>query len=65
MTFMVIQGRGQGQEMTSVPCRDYFVFIWWYSIFVFLMNGCFLVLDLVSLLIAKRLARKSISKITC
>jgi len=25
MTFKVIQGQGQGQEMTSVPFRDYFM----------------------------------------
>ena len=24
MTFKVIRGQGQGQEMTSVPYRDYF-----------------------------------------
>jgi len=24
MTFKVIQGHGQGEEMTSVPYRDYF-----------------------------------------
>jgi len=26
MTFKVIRGQGQGQEMTSVPYRDYFKF---------------------------------------
>ena len=26
MTFKVIRGQGQGQEMTSVPCRDYLYF---------------------------------------
>jgi len=25
MTFKVIRGQSQGQEMTSVPCRDYFI----------------------------------------
>ena len=25
MSFKVIQGQGQGQEMTSVPYRDYFI----------------------------------------
>jgi len=25
MTFKVIRGQGQGQEMTSVPYRDYFI----------------------------------------
>jgi len=27
MTFKVIRGQGQGQEMTSVPCRDHFLVI--------------------------------------
>jgi len=26
MTFKVIRGQGQGQEMTAVPSRDYFYF---------------------------------------
>ena len=26
MTFKVIQGQGQGEEVTSVPYRDYFLF---------------------------------------
>jgi len=25
MTFKVVWGQGQGQEMTTVPCRDYFI----------------------------------------
>jgi len=25
ITFKVIRGQGQGEEMTSVPCRDYFI----------------------------------------
>jgi len=33
-----------------------------YGIFVFLMNGCFLVLDLVFLVLPKRLAGKSTLK---
>jgi len=27
MTFKVIRGQGEDQEMTSVPCRDYSLFI--------------------------------------
>jgi len=27
MTFKVIRGQGQGQEMTSVPYRDYILFL--------------------------------------
>jgi len=33
MTFKVIRGQGQGQEMTSVPYRDYFLFIITFSLF--------------------------------
>jgi len=31
MTFKVIQGQGQGEEMTSVPYRDYFYRVMHYS----------------------------------
>jgi len=31
MTFKVIRGHGQGQEMTSVPCQDYFYHAMHYS----------------------------------